>query len=189
MSLDIFLSALGSLGYESCPTEPTLSQRLPGMISLGSQIQNYLTISKIPPLFPRPPPQIQTIPCKANRQVLQLSSPRMSLSHYPTRQDDINTETHVTNAFVARACSYTPVQSQSSSPANFEPADVASTIPDASRSDSPLSSTPSSSSETSLKSQSSTPPIFQPTDVAFTPQTRQGAPPGLSFPDEPTAYY
>ncbi|SJL13364.1 uncharacterized protein ARMOST_16806 [Armillaria ostoyae] len=46
MSLDIFLSALGSLGYESCPTEPTLSQRLPGMISLGPQIQNNLTICK-----------------------------------------------------------------------------------------------------------------------------------------------
>ncbi|KAK0214606.1 hypothetical protein EDD85DRAFT_1030114 [Armillaria nabsnona] len=132
-------------------------------------------------------------------QVLQMFSPRMSLLRYPTRQgretvsrislldlrvfsfgdldlsstgpffDGINTEMHTTNTLVAHACSDAPVPSLSSSPPNFESTNVASTVPDVSRRDSPLFSTSSSSSETSLQSQSSIPPIFQPTDVAFTP--------------------
>ncbi len=102
--------------------------------------------------------------------------------------DGNNMEMHATNTLVLVACpcSYTPVQSQLSNPPNFKPAGVAFTLPDTSRryapgpsqpshveltcsptnySDSPLSSTPSSSSETSLQSLSSSPPIFQPTDT------------------------
>ncbi len=124
----------------------------------------------MPPLFPRPPPPTQMIPCKANLQVLQMFNSWMSLSCYPTHQgtvtvsficpldlhvssfhnlafwltdasfDGINTKVDATNMLVAHTCSYTPMQSLSSSPPNFESINVAFTVPDTSRRYAPESS-------------------------------------------------
>ncbi|KAK0214604.1 hypothetical protein EDD85DRAFT_1030119 [Armillaria nabsnona] len=116
-------------------------------------------------------------------QVLQMFSPRMSLLRYPTRQASETSISarlgHFSMASTRKCIRQTrwwrtlaqmlPCQAYPQVLATSNPPNVASTVPDVSRRDSPLFSTSSSSSETSLQSQSSIPPIFQPTDVAFTP--------------------
>ncbi|KAK0429900.1 hypothetical protein EV421DRAFT_401621 [Armillaria borealis] len=73
------------------------TQRLTGMISLGPHIQNHLTISKTTPLFPRPPPQIQTIPCKTNPQVLSFDA--LDFWSTDARFDGIHGRTDATNTY------------------------------------------------------------------------------------------
>ncbi|PBK91294.1 hypothetical protein ARMGADRAFT_219541 [Armillaria gallica] len=179
MSLEDLLSPLISSGYEPCPTEPTspgndlpwtaypeLSHYFENASPLSSSSSSYsgdsLQSQSASPPNVQPMNVAFVLPDASSFGDLDISSTGAFF-------DGINTDMHATNTLAARACSYTPVSSLSSSPPNFESIDVASTIHDASRSASPLSSTPSSSSEISLQSQSSSPPIFQPTDVAFTP--------------------
>ncbi|PBK59639.1 hypothetical protein ARMSODRAFT_1027267 [Armillaria solidipes] len=179
MSLEDLLSALISSGYEPCPKEPTppgndlpwtaypelshyLENASPLSSTSSSNSDDSLQSQSASPSTIQPTDVAFALPDASSFDDLDFQSTEAFF-------DGINWETRATNTLVARACSDTPVLSQSSSPPNFEPTDVASTLPGAARShsDSPLSSTSSSSSETSLQSQSSSPPIFQPTDVAF----------------------
>ncbi|SJL13352.1 uncharacterized protein ARMOST_16794 [Armillaria ostoyae] len=179
MSLEDLLSALISSGYEPCPTEPTppgndlpwtaypelshyFENASPLSSTSSSNSDDSLQSQSESPPNVQPTDVAFALPDASSFGDLRISSTGAFF-------DGINTEMYATNALVARACSDTPVTRQSSSTPNFEPTDVASTIPGASRRDSnsPLSSTSSSNSDTSLQSPSASPPNLQPSEVAF----------------------
>ncbi|PBK58383.1 hypothetical protein ARMSODRAFT_983890 [Armillaria solidipes] len=177
MSLEDLLSAL-----MPCPTEPKppgndlpwtaypeLSHYLTDLLShKRKRLPSFLELLFKLRRFPAKPIRTGTVSCIFLLDLRVSSFGDLDISSTGAFFDGTNWETHATNALVAHACSDTSVPSQSSSPPNFEPTDVASTLPDVSRSHSPLSSMSSSTSETSLQCHSTTPPSLQPDNVTFT---------------------
>ncbi|KAK0196311.1 hypothetical protein F5146DRAFT_997770 [Armillaria mellea] len=124
MSREDFLSTLISSEYEPCPPQPTPPwDDLPW--TTYPELSPYLQSASPPNIQPND--VIVMLPDTSSVGDSDISSTGIYF-------DGINAEIHATNTSVARACPYTLVQSQSASPPDVPPNEVAFTLPYASRS-------------------------------------------------------